>query len=123
MTKPKDLLKNGMKVVMRNGKARIFVDEIFYDEHFIPISRINNYDSFLRNSFCNELDVMKIIDGCAVVWKRDVDITKEMCNAAIAKIHNGLEELSKIFEVNVGDVTIEVRIKDKYGEETRKIKI
>ena len=123
MTKPKDLLKNGMKVVMRNEKSRIFVDGNLYDEHFVPVNNMHGYDDFLRDSLCNELDVMKIVDGCAVVWKRDHDVTKEICNAAIAKIHNGLEELSKIFEVNIGDVTIEVRIKDKYGEETRKIKI
>lgn len=122
MTKPKDLLKNGMKVVMRNGKARIFVDGNLYDEHFVLVNCINDYDDFLRDG-CSDLDIVKIFDGYAVVWKRDHDVTKEICNAAIAKIHNGLEELSKIFEVNIGDVTIEVRIKDKYGEETRKIKI
>ena len=122
MTKPKDLLKNGMKVVMRNGKERIFVDGNLYDEHFVLVNCINDYDDFLRDG-CSDLDIVKIFDGYAVVWKRDHDVTKEICNAAIAKIHNGLEELSKIFEVNIGDVTIEVRIKDKYGEETRKIKI
>lgn len=122
MTKPKDLLKNGMKVVMRNGKARIFVDGNLYDEHFVLVNCINDYDDFLRDG-CSDLDIVKIFDGYAVVWKRDHDVTKEICNVAIAKIHNGLEELSKIFEVNIGDVTIEVRIKDKYGEETRKIKI
>ena len=122
MTKPKDLLKNGMKVLMRNGKARIFVDGNLYDEHFVLVNCINDYDDFLRDG-CSDLDIVKIFDDYAVVWKRDHDVTKEICNAAIAKIHNGLEELSKIFEVNIGDVTIEVRIKDKYGEETRKIKI